>query len=65
MHLKYVAAIQLLNDGYNMESSEIDSKFGVQINQFSDYRYLNGKVFIDKLKHCLQSPPSHLFPDLH
>jgi hypothetical protein len=29
MHLKYVAAIQLLIDGYNKESSEIDRKFGV------------------------------------
>ena len=36
MHLKYVAAIHLLRDGFNFNNQQIDDKFGLQIKQFSD-----------------------------
>lgn len=45
MHLKYVAAIHLLKDGFNINNQQIDDKFGLQIKQFSDFQYLNGSVF--------------------
>ena len=45
MHLKYIAAIHLLKDWFNVNNQQIDDKFGLQIKQFSDLQYLNGSVF--------------------
>ena len=36
MHLKYIAAIQMLKDGFNLNNQQIDDKVGLQIRQFSD-----------------------------
>ena len=47
MHLKYVAAIHFLKDGFNINNQQIDNKFGLQIKQFSDLQYLNGTVYKD------------------
>ena len=45
MHLKMIAACHLLPNYATMSCDDIDKFFGVDVQQLSDFRYLDGTIF--------------------
>lgn len=57
MHLKRIAALQLLDNGEHCPRAQIDLIFRINIREVSDFQYLDGAHFKNEVRRILDEKP--------